>query len=554
MIFHSFAVVLIHREPVVSPVNENFRICGIFPRIISAVYSERYNRTLFCKNGYCALITEKLYAHRAVINAIIENIGISALGYPCVCARKKCFFVPRFSNRCDNKLRTEIIFVFAFVCFRTIWVFIIHRFANCPAVRARSVIHCIEIRQQPVAKPHKFRSNGFNALWVLPRLLAHKLVWGWMKAHYRWKNTKLNPSEIQLIVLFAEAVTAYVMAPPCITDIGCGWGKVRLKIKRSPPLVSISRKAERIAVRACARKPWKYERTPLAVSCNIHWMIVVECPKRVKSRNVGLVALLPVNPPKVNAHVLKRLVDYLEICLDIFFVGYVKLVLLFILWVVTHKSCKLIITVLKRAYSGCRMKIERYLEILVLKPWQEALRVRKKIGVPAVARPAAVGHHIKEFLLNCLTVRIFCGFFSEFFLNVNPMPIHIDSSHRNRNFSVNKPLHKSDVFVLRVRLISRPPVSESKPRNKRSRARKLKKITDCVYIIVSVGKEIYIAFLMSPRNNLTVRGNYKRIAVAKPCNAVTGYNSVSDFYTSARTVKGSACAFKITGIIFGYMP
>ncbi len=246
--------------------------------------------------------------------------------------------------------------------------------------------------------------------------------------------------------------------------------------------------------------------------------------------------------------------DYLKICLDIFFIGYVKLILLFILWVVTHKSCKLIITVLKRAYTGCGMKIKRYLEIFILKPQKKALRVGKKVGVPTVTGPTAVGCYIKKFLFDCLTMCVFCGFFSEPVLNVNPMPIHIDSSHRNRYFSVNKPLHKSDVFVLRVRLVSRPPVAQSKSRNKRSKARKLKEITDCIYVIVTVGKKVNITFLMRPRNNLTIVCDYERITVAKPCNAVTGYNSVSDFYTSARAVKGSACAFKITGIIFCYMP
>ena len=85
-------------------------------------------------------------------------------------------------------------------------------------------------------------------------------------------------------------------------------------------------------MRACARKARK-NKPALAVSAVINQMIMIERPKRVKPLDLGLCALLPIEPPKINAIIFITVMKEFEIAFNKFRVGYIKGDFLFALFV-----------------------------------------------------------------------------------------------------------------------------------------------------------------------------------------------------------------------------
>lgn len=81
-----------------------------------------------------------------------------------------------------------------------------------------------------MTESHIIGCNTFGNARVVPRLFAHNIVLRRVQPHYRRKHTKLNPPAIQLIVLAAVMMSAYVMTPPRITAVGCCRSKIWLKL------------------------------------------------------------------------------------------------------------------------------------------------------------------------------------------------------------------------------------------------------------------------------------------------------------------------------------
>ena len=168
-----------------------------------------------------------------------------------------------------------------------------------------------------------------------------------MKAHNRAEFAELYPADIKLIVPGAELMTADVMTPPCIADIGCVCGKIRLEIKTLPADYGIARKAERIAVRADLGKAGKNQR-PLVFCGKVKRVVMVKSPKGIKTFNFGFPFLLPVYPPEVNAVFFIRLMQKAEIALNKLRVGDIKGDTLFCFRINAHEARKVLILIFKR--------------------------------------------------------------------------------------------------------------------------------------------------------------------------------------------------------------
>ena len=296
-----------------------------------------------------------------------------------------------------------------------------------------------------------------------------------MKAHNRAEFTELYPADIKLIVPGAELMTADVMTPPCIADIGCVCGEIRLEIKALPADYCIARKAERIAVRADLGKAGKYER-PLVFCGKVKRVVMVKSPKGIKTFNFGFPFLLPVYPPEVNAVIFIRLMQKAEIALNEFRVGDIKRNTLFCFRINTHEARKVLIPVLKRTHALRRVEVDGDLEVFFVQPAEQRFVIGEKLRVPAVARPALRLKNLADFFIREKTVAAEISvFLAEALDNVNPVPVHIYCCNGNGNLLFNEFLHKVNIFLLAVVLISAPPVAEAVARNERNGAAELKK-------------------------------------------------------------------------------
>ena len=177
-----------------------------------------------------------------------------------------------------------------------------------------------------------------------------------MKTHDRRKDPVLCPAGGHLVILISKHMSADIMAPPSITDVGgCGC-KVWLKIKGIPGNMSISGKAYRISVASGTCISGKGHGT-FSVSGTVQEMEVVEDPQRIKPFDLAVASLLPVDPPEIHTFFLSRMMKIFEIGFHKFRtcrIAYYR-VLIFIIH--THGLCHVLIHFFPALYTVCRMYI-----------------------------------------------------------------------------------------------------------------------------------------------------------------------------------------------------
>ena len=368
----------------------------------------------------------------------------------------------------------------------------------------------VYIRDERVAFSERIHGCRLGGKAVFPRLLAHEFVLCGMQPHDGAELAKLNPADIQLVISCAELVPADVMAPPCIPDIGGIGGKVRLKVKALPADYGIAGKSERIAVRADLGKAGKNEGS-FAGGGKVERMIVVERPERVKPLDFCVLLLLPIDPPEIHTFFFVGTVENVEVGIHKFRVGNVKRDAFFALWVNPHKAGKILVLILKRAYTLRRVEVDGDLKVIIMQPREQRFVVREKLCIPAVAGPA-------------LTLKCLCKisvwqdsiaaeeriFFSEALDNVYPVPVHVNGCHRDGNIPLQEFFHQVDVFLLAVGLVSAPPVAKAEPRDEGDCTAQLEKVLQAAAVIIAEGKIILVLLNMSARFHGSVRADDHR--------------------------------------------
>ena len=162
---------------------------------------------------------------------------------------------------------------------------------------------------------------------------------------------------------------------------------------------------------------------------------------------------------------------------------------------------------------------------------QKAPVIGEKLGVPAVSGPSVWPKQRSRFIVSCIRKLLF---------NIYPMPIHINRGYGKRDIVFLKFKHQVLIFVLCIRLIAAPPVTESKTRHQRHLARNFIKSIDRTYIIGAVCKHINIAFFREARSDFSVFTHKQRLAVIKYGSSVTRDNSVFERNRTVWLIK-SAC-------------
>ena len=117
-------------------------------------------------------------------------------------------------------------------------------------------------------------------LFKSPRFLAVKFTAGTVKTHNRRKNTILRPTGCHFIIFVTQHMSANIMAPPAISNIGSCIGKIRLKIERLPGNHCIPGKSNRISVTSRTCISGKRHRT-FSISFAVKKMKMIENPERI---------------------------------------------------------------------------------------------------------------------------------------------------------------------------------------------------------------------------------------------------------------------------------
>ena len=342
------------------------------------------------------------------------------------------------------------------------------------------LIECgVNIGDQTVPEPEGCNGFVFYAL-MIPGLLAQHGTAA-VQPQDGGKYTELEPAQIELVIFrIAHVVTADIVGPMGIADVGSGVSKIGLEIQSVPGDSCITAEAQRIPVGPDACIPGKDQRT-LAVFGQIQGVVVVADPQRVQSRPFAPGTLLPVDPPEIHAVRLVGLVQDPEIGIQEIGIGTVEGNSLAV-GLFAHGGTHLRILVFKRADAAGRMKVNGNAQILLFQLFQEGLVVGEQVRVPAVAGPAGGGRVQIRFLL-----------VAEFFLYVYPVPVHIDGGHSKGDIRCYEPVHQIQIFLLGVGIVPGPPVAQGKARHHGRRAGDVVVQFQCPPVILG-GKAVEVLF------------------------------------------------------------
>ena len=268
------------------------------------------------------------------------------------------------------------------------------------------------------------------------------------------------------------------MAPPAVADVRGGGGEFGLELQGLPVDDRIAGEADRIAVRAGAGVAGEGERAWVAFGVfaavgarRIEVVQMVETPQRVEAGLAGGTALLPVEPPEVNALILHRMVELVEVGFHELRVGEVELHGLLGLRVDTHRLGEFGVAFLERAHAVLRVHVERDLHALLVQPRHEALRIGEEVLVPRVAGPAGT----------VLRVHV-----------VDEMPVHVDHGGGERNAFLLEPFDERHVFGFGVAVVAAPPVAEREARQQRGRPGQTVEVVHGLTVTVSVGEQVEV--------------------------------------------------------------
>ena len=293
-----------------------------------------------------------------------------------------------------------------------------------------------------------------------------------MQAHDGGEYSELQPSAGHLVILFSQHMSADIVAPESIADIGGGRRKIRLKIQGIPGYQSITGKAYGIPVAARTRISGKDHGTFFVPSV-IQIMIVIEHPQRIHSLYTADPAGLPVNPPEVHAHLFLRMGEIFKIGPEKIGGCRVEIHRLSAFRINSHIPGHGFVDLFAGSYAICGMEIQCGVKPAPVKLLQKLFRMGKQLFVPGVAGPAA----------------------SVFGIDICHMPVHIDYAYGEGDFLLLKPVHQLQIGFLGVWIEPAPPVAKGIPGDHGTAAAQKEKVFQGFLIIMSVTPEIQIRSL-----------------------------------------------------------
>ena len=222
-------------------------------------------------------------------------------------------------------------------------------------------------------------------------------------------------------------VTADVVAPPAIADVGRRGGKVRLEGEAFPVDEAIARKAYGIAMAAGATVAGKGQRR-VAPAGRVQVAGVVQHEQRVYARHAAAALLLPVDPPEVHALALEIVQHHRLKGFPVLRAPRVVGQRLAAFRLDAHRPRHGRVQVLKGPQPVGWMVVQCDLQSSVVQPFQKPGRIRKQLFIPRVPRPARA------------VLRV----------DIGDVPVHVQHRHGQRHVLGGEALHQGHVGPLAV--------------------------------------------------------------------------------------------------------
>ena len=175
--------------------------------------------------------------------------------------------------------------------------------------------HGVDIGDQGVAQSQGAAGCLIRGRTTAPGTALVEGVVGTVQAQDRAENAILHPTGVELIIFDTTHMAADIVAPPAVADVGRSGGESGLEIERLPADDGVTGETDRVAVTAQSTPAREDEGSFEPIPSQVIEMQVVEPAERVQSGQAGKFALLPVDPPEIDALLFIGMVQNFEIAL-----------------------------------------------------------------------------------------------------------------------------------------------------------------------------------------------------------------------------------------------
>ncbi len=329
--------------------------------------------------------------------------------------------------------------------------------------------HAVEVGDQGVAQLHGCPRRRLDRRPPPPRAAILVGVVCAVQPQDWAEDAILHPAQIELRLLYAPHVAADVVAPPAIGDVGRRGGEGGLESQRLPTHDRVAGKADRVAVTAQPAPAREDEGALFALAPHVIEVQMVEPPERVEAAHLGRLALLPVQPPEVQAVRLFGVVQQRKIGSGKARIGDVKFHRFAAGGIDAHCICHRRVLRLMRVDAVGGMQVKCRAQPLGVQPGDQTPRVGEQGTVPGITRPAygAVA-------------------------GLSRVPVHIDDADGERNLACAKLFHQSLQGRLIVSPEAAPPVAQQVAGNQRRLAGHLLEVLQAPDVVVAITKEVEV--------------------------------------------------------------
>ncbi len=255
---------------------------------------------------------------------------------------------------------------------------------------------------------------------------------------------------------------------------------------------------------------------------------MVEQPERVDAGQAALAALLPVDPPEVDALRFERPVQLVEVRLQEPPVGGVERDRLSGRRVDPHRLGHRGVGVLERADAVGGVQVERGAHPPPVQLGQEGPWVGEQRRLPRVAGPA-----VAELRRH----------------GVDAVPVHVDDRDRERQAFLGEPVHELQVRRVAVRVVAAPPVAERPPGQACGCTGHLVEGAECGVEVTAVREHRDVAAAGHAGADPAVVLEQERLAVVEHGDAVAGQDAGFERHPSVDVVQGAAGTAEVAGLL-----
>ena len=431
---------------------------------------QRHDGALAQQHRYRSIVAVHLELAVALVHQAGEQVGPDAGRKPRPHRTAQGDRVAGPGDRGDDELRTEFELVGHRIGRRAFRLEVVHRPDQRNSVRGAAVVHRVQVGHEPVAPAQRLAHVVFGVRAVHPRLLDEEGVVRGVQPQNRREHAELHPPQRQLIVAGTEHVAADVVAPPPVAGVGGRGGELGLELQRRPGDHRVAGEAHRIPVTARSGVPGEGQRPP-PVARGIEEVEMVQHPQRVDAVHPGVLALLPVDPPEIDAVVLQTPVQYGEVGLQEGRVGDVERDRLAVRRITAESRGHVGVGVLVRTHSVGRVDVEGDPVAALVQLGEEGLRIGEQCAVPAVAGPAAAVARVDV---------------------VHAMPVHVEHRDRERQPVGGEAVQQLQVVLGGVGVVAAPPVPQRPARQHRRLAGDGVERVERLLVVMTVGEHVQI--------------------------------------------------------------